>query len=100
MRIFVLPRAEEDISESALYIAEDSLEAAIHFIDRTNETFEFLSSHPEAGSEHSFLSPSLKGTRSWPVRGFEKWLVFYQLHTYEIVVIRILHGARDIDNLL
>ena len=99
MRIVVLPRAEEDISESALYIAKDSLEAAIRFIDRTRDTFEFLSRHPEAGSEHLFLSPSLKGTKSWPVRNFEKWLVFYQLHADEILVIRILHGARDIDNL-
>lgn len=32
MRIVVLPRAEEDISESALYIAKDSLEACSAYL--------------------------------------------------------------------
>jgi plasmid stabilization system protein ParE len=50
MRVIVLPQAEEDISESALFISEDSLDSALHFIERTREAFEFLSRHPEVGS--------------------------------------------------
>lgn len=99
MRIIVLPRAEADISEIALFIADDSLDAAIRFIDQARDAFEFLSKFPDAGSDHVLSSESLKGTKSWPIRGFEKWIVFYQIRDDELLVIRVLHGARDIDNL-
>ena len=98
MQIIVLSRAEADISESALCIADDSLDAAVRFIDQTRDAFEFLSQFPDAGSDHVFSSESLKGTKSWPIRGFDKWLVFYQICGDELLVIRVLHG-RDIDNL-
>jgi toxin ParE1/3/4 len=41
----------------------------------------------------------LEGIRRSPVNGFEKYLVFYLPHVHGIDVIRILHGARDIDSL-
>ncbi len=40
----------------------------------------------------------LNGLRRFPVRGFEKYLVFYLPREAGIDVIRVLHGARDIDN--
>lgn len=100
MRIIVLPRAEADISEIAFFIADDSLEAAMRFIDQARDAIEFLSKFPDAGSDHLFSSESLKGTKSWPIRGFDKWLVFYQMRSDELLVIRVLHGARDLNNLL
>jgi toxin ParE1/3/4 len=99
MRVIVLSQAEEDISESALFIAEDTLDSALHFIESTKEAFEFLSRHPEVGSNHAFMSPTLSGTKSWPISGFENRLVFYRIRNDEIVVIRVLHGARNIDKL-
>lgn len=42
MRIIVLPRAEADIVESAQFIAEDSLDAALRFMDQAQVAFNFL----------------------------------------------------------
>jgi len=41
----------------------------------------------------------LKGLRRIPVKGFENYLVFYLPHQGGIDVIRVLHGARNIDNI-
>ncbi len=41
----------------------------------------------------------LKGLRRAPVRGFESHLVFYLPPEAGIDLIRVLHGARDIDNI-
>jgi len=41
----------------------------------------------------------LHGMRRLPVNEFEKYLIFYLPHEHGIEVIRILHGARDIDGL-
>jgi len=41
----------------------------------------------------------LEGLRRFPVHGFESYLIFYLPHPEGMDVIRVLHGARDIDNL-
>jgi toxin ParE1/3/4 len=41
----------------------------------------------------------LEGVRRLPVKGFENYLIFYVPRSGGIDVIRVLHGARDIDNL-
>jgi toxin ParE1/3/4 len=38
--------------------------------------------------------------RRFPVKDFEKYLIFYLPHKQGIDVIRILHGAQDIDSLI
>lgn len=95
MRIIVLPRAEADIVENAHFIAEDSLDAALRFMDQASIAFNFLSQFPEAGSDHVYSSDTLRGTKSWPIRGFENWIVFYMLRDDQLIVVRVLHGARD-----
>jgi hypothetical protein len=31
----------------------------------------------------------------WPIRGFEKSLVFYTESTEEILILRVIHSSRD-----
>ena len=97
--VLVYPKAQEDIAESADFIARDSLDAALRFFDSVEATFQFLASHPETGSAREYSATALKGTRVWPVKDFENWLIFYQVAGLKILVIRVLHGARDIDHL-
>ncbi len=42
----------------------------------------------------------LKGLRMWPVRGFERHLIFYRPIEDGIEVIRVLHASRDLEGLL
>jgi len=36
----------------------------------------------------------------WPVNGFRRQLIFYISTNETIEIVRLLHGARDVDSLL
>jgi toxin ParE1/3/4 len=52
-----------------------------------------------SGTPCSFSAKELEGTRRVPVSGFPKHLIFYQSHEGEILVLRVVHGARDLESL-
>lgn len=99
MRIVRRETALRDLLELASYIAEDNLEAAERFLDASESTFQFLLETPGAGVQREFLDPALVGLRMWPIRGFDKYLVFYREIGDGIEIIRVLHAARDIEYL-
>lgn len=37
--------------------------------------------------------------RMWHVTGFESYLIFYMVGENGVELIRVLHGARDLDSL-
>ena len=45
-------------------------------------------------------NPRLTGLRVWRIQGFPNHLIFYRPVDDGIEVIRVLHGARDIDRVL
>ena len=101
LRILLLPSANRDLDGSAVYYtAEGGLEVGLRFFSSCQKTFEWLLENPGAGSPRNFRSPRLTGLRMWPVRGFEKHLIFYQSVEDGIKVVRVLHGARDIPRIL
>lgn len=89
--------AETDLAEIAQYLAERSLDSAIHFLDAAESTFEQLADSPELGVVGEYHSKRLAGVRRWRVNGFKKYLVFYREIAGGIHVLRVLHGARDIE---
>ena len=91
------PRVLTDIVEHAEYIGERSLDAGLRFPDAVEATLAFLERHPGVGAPRRMRRRPLGGLRSWPVRGFERHLVFYKRTRGGIVVVRILHAARNID---
>jgi len=44
-----------------------------------------------------FTRPELEGLRSFRVEGFENHFVFYLPRESGIEVVRVLHGARDLE---
>jgi toxin ParE1/3/4 len=54
---------------------------------------------PLSGSPCSFSLQELRNIRRMPITGFPKHLVFYRYKSGEIEVLRIVHGARDLENL-
>ena len=85
------PLAETDILEIWDYIADDSLTAADRWVDHLDEQFRMLATQPMMGRARDELAP---GVRSFP---FGRYVVFYVPLTNGIDVVRVLHGARDID---
>ena len=88
----ILPTAHEDLFEIWDYIAQDNVDAADTFAGRIHETYELLAEQPEMGRKREELAPRL---RSFPV---ESYVIYYRpLSGGEgIVVVRVLHGAQDV----
>lgn len=85
------PLAETDIVEIWNYIADDSVAAADRWVDRLDEQFRVLAMQPAMGRARDELAP---GVRSLP---FGRYVIFYVPLDDGIDVVRVLHGARDID---
>jgi toxin ParE1/3/4 len=58
-----------------------------------------IAQRPRIGSRCSFTADELRGTRRMPVADFAKHLVFYQSRERKILVLRVVHGARDLESL-
>jgi toxin ParE1/3/4 len=88
----ISPRAHEDLIEIWSYIADDSVTNADAFIDRLYETMESLGRNPGSGRHREELA---LGIQSFP---FGRYLIFYRALTNSVEIVRVLHGARDIEN--
>ena len=58
-----------------------------------------IAQRPRAGSPCRFKAGELGGIRRAAVSGFPKHLIFYQFQRDEVVVLRVVHGARDLERL-
>lgn len=60
----------------------------------------FLTTNPRSGSPCRFKAIELQDVRRAPITGFPKHLVLYRLTEEGLLVLRIVHGARDLEALL
>lgn len=99
-KVFLRPRADQDIDEQALYIAANSSVAmGQRFYDSIQATFNLLATHPALGTKTNFQNIHLKDTRFFRVKSFEQHIIFYKQIPRGIEVIRVVHGARDMEHL-
>jgi plasmid stabilization system protein ParE len=66
-RLRIDPRADRDVDEEAAYIAQDSLDAALRFLDAAHQTFSELLEVPGKGKVKELSNPRLSGIRQWRV---------------------------------
>lgn len=85
--------ARQDIDGILIYIAADNIDAAISFNDRLEDVCLMLGENPKAGRERPELN---EGLRSFP---FGNHLVFYRIWAGRISITRVLHSARDLDEM-
>jgi toxin ParE1/3/4 len=90
--IRISPRANSDLIEIWSYIADDSVAIADAFIDRLYEKIQGLAKHSRAGRRRGELGP---GILSFP---FGRYVIFYRVRKSAIEIVRVLHGARDIES--
>jgi len=90
------PRARIDLAEIFCYIASDKLSAAERFLQAAEDAFSKLADMPGMGPEWGSHVAALKGVRFWPIKGFSNYLIFYRRAKEGIEVLRVIHGARDI----
>lgn len=95
--LLLLPKAKEDIRDQLAYLAEYGEDLVEKLIDALEDTFAHLAQFPQSGKLRFYYHPRLKNIRQWPVKGFRKLLIFYRADDTSLVVIRLLHSARDVD---
>jgi toxin ParE1/3/4 len=98
-RVVLRQDAENDIDGISDYIAHDNLDAARRFREMVRKEITLLSEWPLMGALRDFPNPRLQGIRSWPVKHFMNYLIFYRPIENGIEIIRVLHGARDIERI-
>jgi toxin ParE1/3/4 len=86
-------QAQIDLDDIWLFIAEDSSDAADRFHDLLLSKFLILAEQPMIGRSREDLRPDLRGF----VTG--NYVIFYRDTPEHIEIVRVLHGARDIENI-
>ena len=99
-KVIVRPEADRDLDEQAEYLAQhQNLDTALRFYQAAEETFALIATQPRMGRARSFGTPYLKGVRMCLMKEFERHLIFYRPLKDGIEVLRVVHGARDIEEL-
>lgn len=93
-RVLIRPEAECDLDDIWWFIAQDSPQNADGFLDRMQEICLVLADFPLMGTSRDGLKP---GLRSQPVGNY---LIFYFPIADGVDIVRVLNGARDIENIL
>lgn len=98
----VRPKSDRDIDSIADDLAERaSLEDALTFLRVAYETFALLASQPNMGWPCQVRHRDLKSARVFLIsEPFRKYLIFYVSTPVGVEVLRVLHGAQDIERRL
>jgi len=99
-RVRISPAADADISAAVEFIARGSGVAARCFLESVFDTFDRIRANPEGGRACELRDPRLQSVQWCPVQGFRAFLVFYRVGAEDVVVLRVLHGARDLPRAL
>jgi len=95
MELVTRPQFYLDVAEEVEYLAGqggDGLAARWHAA--LDKTIKQLVRHPFLGRQRSDLKPT--EIRSWRVKGFRRWLVFYAVRDNTVVLLRVRYGMMDL----
>ncbi len=90
------PRFLLDLAEELIWLRDKAgAEAAERWYEALLATLEFIQKSPFIGRERKDLSPA--GLRSWRVRGFPRWLIFYAVTAKkDVVFYRVRSGTMNL----
>ena len=88
--------ARSDLVEHFVYLAENGgVEIADRFLESAAASFDALAAQPMIGAPLTLQNPALAGVRKWRVTRFDNYLIFYLPRADDMLVMGVLHGARD-----
>ncbi len=96
----ILPIAEQDLDNCATHIAKDNLDAALRLYEAAEETYQNLAEFPDMGEIYPSSNNLLLDIHFFPIKGFRRYLVFYQSTSGGIEIIRVISKSRNIRNIL
>ena len=100
MALPVLKRSRflDDYTGIVLAIQEANPAAAHRFCNEVEAAIKLISTHPEIARRAGF--PKAPEARIWPVRRNSNYVILYRVTSTEVVLLRVLHGARDLPPLV
>lgn len=91
--------AVNDILEQAeWYEQRSSLILAKRWESAVTSALLRIVANPRSGSLCTFHADELQSIRRMPITRFPKHLIFYQFEDNEILILRVVHGARDLEH--
>ena len=100
-RLVVSDVAAADVLEQAdWYRLQAGQALALRWERAVNSAVVRLLGRPAAGTRCKFRSSELTNVRRSVIAGFPKHLMFYKFDEAEVFILRVVHGARDLERLL
>jgi addiction module RelE/StbE family toxin len=90
-RLVFTERAQADLLEAWLFIAEDNPAAADKVLDTLEQEAKLLLLQPLMGRARPELGSAV---RSWP--SATPYVLFYEVDGTDLTILRVLHHARDV----
>jgi toxin ParE1/3/4 len=87
------PESKVDLADIATYIGNDSPGAALRWLDGVDRLLKLLAANPRLGEAVDTLRPGMRR------HTYGRYLVFYMPADDGIVLYRVLHGSRRIEDL-
>lgn len=96
-RLRYLSAAQDDLVSIFDFIAQDSPNRALAFVEKLDKRIGLLEQHPHLGRV-----PRNSKLREYGYRVLivESYLVFYIVRNKKIEVHRVIHGSRNLDHLI
>jgi toxin ParE1/3/4 len=91
--VFLSVGAEVDLLEITSFVSSGDEVLVRKFVARFTEVLNMLAEYPEMGRKRDDLRPGLRSI------SFSPYLVIYQIQSEGIEVVRLVHGAREIEAL-
>jgi toxin ParE1/3/4 len=94
MQLQITPLAANDIEEIGDYIAEDNPIRAESFVSELRAQCEKICTNPTGYRQRPDLAKFLRSC------AHGNYVIFFEYKVDQVTIIRVLHGARDIPELL
>lgn len=92
--------ASIDLDKIAAYLTQErSTRTAIRFLDAADQAMRNLADMPLIGGPWEGRNSSFADMRTWPIRRFRNYIIYYRPIRTGIEVIRVLHGAQDVESI-
>ena len=99
-RVLLRPAAQRDLEQQAQYIASSSgVDVARRFYRAAEQTCRLIAGRPGIGRPIPYRNALLAETRMFRMKRFTRRLIFYRPIKDGVEIIRVIHGARDIESL-
>lgn len=96
LRIEYSNKAELDLEDIADFIAKDSVNRALAYLDKIQKTIELISKNPSLGVTCESKNIKLECR----ILIFEEYLIFYKDIDASIFIVRILHSSVNYKKIL